>query len=154
MIANARALTNPVERRTRLEILLLRYAELDLDGALGLALENDRETAAHMLAALAGIAPDRAWESAKQVTNAAQRFAYLNAVAGTWAEQDPERAFAQVAELPAQWQRKELLRLATLGIASRDPRLAIRLEQKNSVVRPESLQVIHATAYSSRNETI
>ena len=52
MIADARALANPVERRSTLEVLLLRYAELDVDGALGQALENDRETAAHLLAAL------------------------------------------------------------------------------------------------------
>jgi hypothetical protein len=151
MIVNARALTNPLERRATLEVLLLRYAELDVDGALGLALENDRETAAHMLAALAGIAPDRAWESAKQVTNAAQRFAYLNAVAGTWAEQDPERAFAQVAELPAQWQRKELLRLATLGIASRDPRLAIRLAESQETVVSGQLTELIATQWSRDN---
>ncbi|MGH8238874.1 MAG: hypothetical protein ACREXP_17900, partial [Steroidobacteraceae bacterium] len=39
MIAAARALSNPVERRSTLEALLLRHAELDVDGALGQALE-------------------------------------------------------------------------------------------------------------------
>ena len=151
MIADARALANPVERRTRLEILLLRYAELDLDGALGLALENDRETAAHLLASLAGTAPEQAWASAKQVTNAAERFAYLHAVAGAWAAQDPERAFAEVAELPAQWQRKELLRLATLGIASRDPRLAIRLAEGQGSLESGQLTELIATQWSRDN---
>lgn len=151
MIEAARAVTNPVERRARLEALLLRYAELDVDGALGLALENDRETAAHMLGVLAGIAPEQAWASAKQVSNAAQRFAYLNAVAATWAELDPERAFAQVSQLPAEWQRKDLLRLATLGIASRDPRLAIRLaESQGSLVSGQLTELI-ATQWSRDN---
>ena len=151
MIAAARALTNPVERGTRLEILLLRYAELDLDGALGLALENDRETAAHLLATLAGTAPEQAWASAKHVTSAAERFAYLHAVAGAWAAQDPERAFAEVAELPAQWQRKELLRLAALGIASRDPRLAIRLAESQGSLESGQLTELIATQWSRDN---
>ncbi len=151
MIAAARSLANPVERRTRLEVLLLRYAELDLDGALGMALENDRETAAHLLAALAATAPERAWASAKDVTNAAERFAYLNAVAGAWAAQDPERAFAEVTQLPAQWQRTELLRLAVLEIASRDPRLAIRLaESQGSIVSGQLIELI-ATQWSRDN---
>jgi hypothetical protein len=151
MIADARALANPVERRARLEILLLRYAELDLDGALGLALENDRETAAHLLATLAGTAPEQAWASAQQVTNAAERFAYLHSVAGAWAVQDPERAFAEVAELPAQWQRKELLRLATLAIASRDPRLAIRLAESQASLESGQLTELIATQWSRDN---
>ena len=151
MIADARALANPIERRTRLEILLLRYAELDLDGALGLAVESDRETAAHLLAALAGTAPEQAWASAKQVTSAAERFAYLDAVAGAWAAQDPERAFAEVAELPAQWQRRELLRLAALGIASRDPRLAIRLAESQGSRESSQLIELIATQWSRDN---
>jgi hypothetical protein len=151
MIATARSLPNPLERRTRLEILLLRYAELDLDGALGLALENDRETAAHLLAALAGTAPEQAWTRAKQVTSAAERFAYLDAVAGAWAAQDPERAFAEVAELPAQWQRRELLRLAALGIASRDPRLAIRLAESQGSRESSQLTELIATQWSRDN---
>ncbi len=77
MIAEARALANPVERRSTLESLLLRYAELDVDDAVGQALENDRETAAHLLAALTAVAPEQTWERAKQVTNPAERFAYL-----------------------------------------------------------------------------
>jgi hypothetical protein len=151
MIAAARSLANPVERRTRLEVLLLRYAELDLDGALGLALDNDRETATHLLASLAATAPEQTWASAKQVTNAAERFAYLDAVAAAWAAQDPERAFAEVAELPAQWQRKELLRSTVLNIASRDPRLAIRLaESQGSLVAGQLTELI-ATQWSRDN---
>jgi hypothetical protein len=151
MIAAARSLSNPVERRTRLEVLMLRYAELDLEGALGLALDNDRETAAHLLAALAATAPERAWASAKDVTNAAERFAYLNAVAGAWAALDPERAFAEVAQLPAQWQRKELLRSAVLGIASRDPRLAIRLAESQGSIESGQLTELIATQWSRDN---
>ena len=52
MIAEARRLANPLERRSTLEILLLRYAELDPDGAIGQALNNDRELAAHLLGVL------------------------------------------------------------------------------------------------------
>ena len=43
------------------------------------------------------------------VTNPAERFAYLDAVVEAWAAQDPERAFSKVADLPAEWQRSELL---------------------------------------------
>src|SRR5689334_16949583 len=43
MLNEARALANPLERRDTLEILLLRYAELDTDAAIGKALDNDRE---------------------------------------------------------------------------------------------------------------
>ena len=129
MIVEARALANPFERRNTLEILLLRYAELDADGAIGKALENDRETAAHLLGALAAIAPEQTWQRASEVTNAAERLAYLKTISEAWVAQDAERAFAKVTELPADWQRSELLRSVALDIADRDPRLAIRLAQ-------------------------
>jgi hypothetical protein len=129
MIVEARGLANPLERRTTLEILLLRYAEIDADGAIGKALDNDRETATHLLGALAAIAPEPAWQSASEVTNAAERLAYLKAISEAWVAQDAERAFAKVTELPADWQRAELLRSVALDIADRDPRLAIRLAQ-------------------------
>ena len=51
--------------------------------------------------ALNAVAPEQTWERAKQVTNPAERFAYLDAVVDAWAMQDPERAFTQVADLPA-----------------------------------------------------
>ena len=129
MIAEARGLANPLQRRNTLEILLLRYAEIDADGAIGKALDNDRETATHLLGVLAAIAPEQAWQRASEVTNAAERLAYLKAVSEAWVAQDAERAFAKVTELPADWQRAELLRSAALDIADRDPRLAIRLAQ-------------------------
>ncbi len=151
MIAQARALTNPVERRNTLEILLLRYAELDVSAALGQALESDRETAAQLLAALTTVAPDQTWERASQVTNPAERFAYLNAVAAAWVAQDPERAFAKVNELPAEWQRSELLRSVIVGIADRDPRLAIKLAETQGPVVSGSLIEQIATQWSQTN---
>ena len=151
MIADARALANPVERRSTLEALLLRYAELDVDGALGQALENDRETAAHLLAALTAVAPEQTWERAKQVTNPAERFAYLDAVVDAWAAQDPERAFTQVADLPAEWQRTELLQSVIAAIADRDPRLAIRLAESQGPVVSGSLTELIATQWSRQN---
>jgi hypothetical protein len=129
MIVDARGLANPLERRTALEILLLRYAEIDAAGAIGKALDNDRETTTHLLGALAAIAPEPAWQRASEVTNAAERLAYLKAISAAWVAQDAERAFAKVTELPADWQRSELLRSVALDIADRDPRLAIRLAQ-------------------------
>jgi hypothetical protein len=129
MIVAARALANPLERRNTLEILLLRYAEIDAEGAIGKALDNDRETATRLLSALAAIEPEPAWQRASQVTNAAERLAYLRAIAEAWVAQDAERAFAKVTEMPADWQRTELLRSVALDIADRDPRLAIRLAQ-------------------------
>ena len=151
MIADARALTNPIERRNTLETLLLRYAELDVAGALGQALDNDRETAAHLLAALTAVVPEQVWERAREVTNPAERFAYLDAVVNAWAVQDPERAFAQVADLPAQWQRSELLQSVVVAIADRDPRLAIRLADSQGPIVAGSLTDLIATQWSRRN---
>jgi hypothetical protein len=129
LIVEARGLTNPLERRTTLEILLLRYAEIDADAAIGKALDNDRETATRLLSALAATVPELAWQRASEVTNAAERLAYLRTVSEAWVAQDAERAFAKITELPADWQRAELLRSVSLDIADRDPRLAIRLAQ-------------------------
>ena len=151
MIAQARALTNPVERRNTLEILLLRYAELDVGAALGQALESDRETAAHLLAAITAVAPEQTWERATQVTNPAERFAYLDAVAAAWAAQDPEQAFGKVVELPADWQRTELLRSVIVGIAASDPRLAIKLAETQGPVVAGSLIEQIATQWSQHN---
>jgi hypothetical protein len=151
MIADARALTNPVERRNTLEALLLRYAELDAEGALEQALDNDRETAAHLLAVLAAIAPEQTWERAKRVTNPAERFAYLEAVVEAWAAQDPERAFGKVADLPAEWQRSELLQAVIVSIADRDPRLAIKLAESQGPIASGQLIEQIATQWSRHN---
>ena len=151
MIKDARALTNPVERRNTLEVLLLRYAELDTNGALEQALELDRETAAHLLAVLATIAPEQTWERAKQVTNPAERFAYLDAVVTALAAEDPERAFGKVADLPAEWQRSELLQAVVARIADSDPRLAIKLAETQGSIASASLIDLIATQWSRRN---
>jgi hypothetical protein len=151
MIKDARALTNPIERRNTLEILLLRYAELDTNGALEQALELDRETAAHLLAVLAAVAPEQAWERAKQVTNPAERFAYLDAVVQALAAENPERAFSKVADLPAEWQRSELLQAVVASIADRDPRLAIKLAETQGSIVSASLIDLIATQWSRRN---
>jgi hypothetical protein len=78
---------------------------------------------------LAGVAPEQAWQRASEVTNPAERLAYLRAIGDAWVAQDAERAFSKVSELPEDWQRSELLRAVTVDIADRDPRLAIRLAQ-------------------------
>lgn len=151
MIADARALANPAERNSTLEILLLRYAELDVDGAIGRVFENDRETAAHLLAVLAAVAPEQTWQRAAQVTNPAERFEYLSAVADAWVAQDPERAFTKVADLPAEWQRTQLLESVIDEIADRDPRLAIKLAETQEPVVSGSLTERIATQWSRRN---
>jgi hypothetical protein len=151
MIVAARALPDAVERRSTLEVLLLRYAELDVGAALGQALENDRETAAHLLAALTAVAPEQTWERAQEVTNPAERFAYLDAIVDAWAARDPERAFEKVADLPAQWQRAELLQSVVATIADRDPRLAIRLAESQGPVVSASLTDLIATQWSRQN---
>ena len=151
MIADARALTNPVERRSTLEVLLLRYAELDVDGAIAQALEGDQQTAAHLLGVLAAVAPEQAWERAKQATNPAERFAYLDAVVQAMAAQDPERAFAKVDDLPAEWQRTELLQSVIASIADRDPRLAIKLAETQGAIVSGSLIELIATQWSRHN---
>jgi hypothetical protein len=151
MIKDARGLTNPVERSSTLEVLVLRYAELDAEGALEQALDSDRETAAHLLAALAAVAPEQTWERAKRVTNPAERFAYLDAVVEAWAAQDPERAFGKVADLPAEWQRSELLQAVIVSIADRDPRLAIKLAESQGPIASGRLIEQIATQWSRHN---
>lgn len=151
MIADARALANPVERRSTLEILLLRYAELDTDAAIGSALTNDRETATHLLAVLTAVAPEQTWQRASEVTNPAERLAYLRAIGAAWVAQDAERAFAKVSELPEDWQRTELLRSVTLDIADRDPRLAIRLAQTQTPIVSGALLETVAALWSRNN---
>jgi hypothetical protein len=151
MIAAARSITNPVERRNTLDVLLLRYAELDIDGALGQALENDPETAAHLLASLTAVAPEQTWERAKQVTNPAERFTYLQAVVEAWAAQDPERAFSKVADLPAEWQRSELLEAVVTSIAARDPRQALKLVDSQGPIVSGRLTELIATQWSRTN---
>jgi len=151
MIADAHAIANPVERRNTLEVLLLRYAELDVDGALGQALENEPQTAAHLLGALTAVAPEQTWERAKQVTNPAERFAYLDAVVQACAAQDPERAFAKVADLPAEWQRSELLQAVVTSIADRDPRLAMKLAESQGPIVSGRLTELIATQWSRNN---
>jgi hypothetical protein len=151
MIADARALANPLERRDTLDILLLRYAELDTDAAIATALGNDRETATHLLAVLTAVAPEQTWQRASEVTNPAERLAYLRAIGTAWVAQDAERAFAKVSELPAEWQRTELLRSVTLDVADRDPRLAIRLAQTQPPVVSGALLENVAALWSRNN---
>jgi hypothetical protein len=151
LIAAARGSANPIERRNRMEILLLRYAELDVDGALGLALDNERDAAVHLLGVLAAIAPEQTWERAAQVRNSAERFAYLDAIVEAWAGQDPERAFAKVNDLPADWQRSELLQSVIASIADRDPRLAIKLAETQGAAVAGSLIDRIATQWSRQN---
>jgi hypothetical protein len=151
MITQARAIANPTERRNTLEILLLRSAELDAEGAIEQALDNDRQTATHLLSVLATVAPEQTWRRATEVTNPAERFAHLRAVAAAWAEQDPERAFAKVNELPVDWQRSELLRSVTAGIADSDPRLALRLAEAQPPVVSNALRDLIAAQWARHN---
>jgi hypothetical protein len=151
MIADARALANPLERSDTLEILLLRYAELDADAAIGKALENDRETAAQLLAALTAVAPEQSWQHAMEVTNPAERFAYLQAVSSAWIARDAQRVFTKVSELPANWQRTELMQSVATEIADRDPRLAIRLAETQTPAVSGALLELIATEWSHHN---
>ncbi len=102
MIAEARALANPVERRTQARnprccVTRSSISTARSDWRWKTIARRQRICWQRSL----GLHPSRHGTSAKQVTNAAERFAYLDAVAGAWAAQDPERAFAEVAELPA-----------------------------------------------------
>ena len=150
MIADARALANPVERRKTLEVLLLRYAELDVAGALGQALENDRETAAHLLAALTAVAPEQTWERARQVTNPAERFAYLGAV-GKRGRAGSGACVRQGRRPACRMATQELLQSVVTAIADRDPRLAIRLAESQGTVVSGSLIELIATQWSRHN---
>lgn len=77
--------------------------------------------------AWARMAPEQAWEYASRLADPAARGVFQHAVVAAWAAGQPERAFGRVADLPAEWQRDDLLRLVTREIARRDPRLAIEL---------------------------
>jgi hypothetical protein len=151
MIADAKALANANERRSTLDILLLRYAEIDADGALRYAADIDRETATHLIATLAAVIPDRAWEYAAHTSDPAERLAYLNSVITVWAADEPERVFTKVTELPAQWQRSELLQQAIGEIATRNPRLAMDLVGRLEPAVSTSLLDLVASVWS-RND--
>jgi hypothetical protein len=127
LIAEAKALPEGAERRSTLEILLLRYAQADFDGALKHAMELDRTTAASLINTLAATAPERAWERVSEMQNAGTQREYRSAIVSAWSMREPERAFANVVAMSADWQRTELLQQATAEIAQRDPRLAIEL---------------------------
>lgn len=151
MIADAKALANANERRSTLDILLLRYAEIDADGALRYATDTDRDTATHLIATLAAVIPDQAWEYAAHTADSAERLAYLNSVITVWAADEPERVFTKVTELPAQWQRSELLQQAIGEIATRNPRLAMDLVGRLEPSASASLLDLVASVWS-RND--
>lgn len=77
--------------------------------------------------AWARTAPREAWQHASQLADPAARRAFQDAVLMTWAAEHPEEALVAVAELPADWQRDQLLRQVVTGLAVHDGKRAIEL---------------------------
>ncbi len=77
--------------------------------------------------AWARLAPEDAWQESLRVADPEARRILQSAVIPAWAEQQPERAFAGVAELPPNWDRMQLLQHVTAEIARHDPHLALNL---------------------------
>jgi hypothetical protein len=127
LIGEARALTDPIDRIVTLDILLLRLLEEDPQAAVAIALESDRADAPHLLATLASQSPEQVWAALMHVGDPLARLQYQNAVASAWAIDDPERAFASIADLPEHWTRDQLMRQVTWSIARTEPQLAIEL---------------------------
>lgn len=112
---------------------------------IALALPNTderRDQLTRIGEAWARFAPEDAWQEALRVADPAARRALQNAVIATWASQQPERAFASVAELPPDWQRDALLEQVTTEIARRDPYLALELITTVKVPDPDSFRAI------------
>ncbi|MGH8175555.1 MAG: hypothetical protein ACREV5_04760 [Steroidobacter sp.] len=144
LIDEAKLLVNESERANALEILLLRLAERDPEAAVRRALEAQRTDSVRLIAVLSELAPQPAWQAMSQVGDPLARMEYQNAIAQTWAAQDPARAFASVAGLPADWTREQLLRQLTWRMTRKDPRLAIDLA--NTLPDPDRNPLLDAVA--------
>ncbi|MGH8186468.1 MAG: hypothetical protein ACREUC_07890, partial [Steroidobacteraceae bacterium] len=151
LIAQAKALPDGAERRSTLEILLLRYAQSDFDGAMRHAMGVERTTAASLITALASTAPERAWERVSDAKHPAAQREYRSAVVSAWVAREPELAFANVVAMPVDWQRTELLQQATAEIARRDPRLAIELVGTIDAANSEDFLDIVAQEWARRD---
>ena len=127
MIAERAHARESVERRSTLEILLLRYAELDPDGAIGQALKttvNGRTSVGVTDRRCTGAGLERA----REVTNPAERLAYLRAVATHGLRRMRSvRSRESPSYLPNGSARNAAP--VAVDIADRDPRLAISLAQ-------------------------
>jgi DNA polymerase IIIc chi subunit len=82
------------------------------------------------------------------VADSAARWQLQSAIVAAWANDEPERAFAHVAAMPASWQRDELLQLATTELARSDPRLALEMVAAVDVSQPQMFELLIANEWS------
>jgi hypothetical protein len=101
--------------------------------------------------AWARIAPEEAWEHAMQLEDAGARIVFQNTVAATWAKEHPDAAFARVVELPAGWQRDQLLHDVTGELADRDPRRAVEMLSGVDPEEVASLRVLIAAGWAHKD---
>lgn len=127
MIEAARRSPDRESRRADLELLLVRYAQIDSEAALRIAMDLDRDTAALLVRTLAASNPELTWQRVAEVKNPLSRVHLQASVISAWVSQEPRRAYARVAGLPVGWERSELLEDVTAEVARQDPQLALDL---------------------------
>lgn len=98
--------------------------------------------------AWARTAPRDAWQHASQIADPATRRALQDAVLMTWVAEQPEEAFAAVAELPADWQRDQLLKQVMTGLAGRDGKRAIQLLNSVEVADRDAFHALIVESWS------
>jgi hypothetical protein len=138
LVAEANRL-GPADRRDSLEILLLRWFELDpqsaprqlVDTAIGKPAGIERTDEVTSIArAWAQIAPGEAFEYAARIRDAGLRAEYESAVLAAWGERDPAAALGSVIAMPQGWRKDQLLRQAASDLVRQDPERAIALAMK------------------------
>lgn len=130
---------------------LLEDPHQAIEAALALPGATRRDQLTKIAQAWAQVAPEEAWDYVTQLTDPLARTTFQNAVIATWAAGQPDAAFARVTELPAGWQRQQLLRRVTRELARHDPKRAVELLPALESTETEPLQLLIANEWS-RND--
>ncbi len=136
LVAEANTLSVPADRRDALDVLLLRWFELDpqaaparlVDEALAQPAGIERsEYLTSIARAWAQVDAAQAWRQAGRIEEAALRAEYEGAVLAVWGERDPSAALSGVIALPQGWRKDQLLRRVASDLVRRDPTQALAL---------------------------
>ncbi len=136
LVAEANVLTVPADRRDSLEVLLLRWFELDpqsapqqlVDDALSQSAGVGRSDYLTSVArAWAQVDATEAWRHAGKIEDTTLRAEYESAVLAVWGERDPAAALSGVIALPQGWRKDQLLRQVASDLVRRNPAQAIEL---------------------------
>jgi hypothetical protein len=151
LIEQARSIPDAAERVAALEILLLRLAERDASTAVRIALESERADAMQLIGALAANAPETVWRELSRVGDPLARTEFQRTAVDAWTLRDPGRAFRNVAAMPQDWSREQLLRQAAWGAARGDPQAALELVRSMPASERDPLYAALADQWSRRD---